>query len=133
MSTRLKTSEDEKKALHIDLVKSKAHIVKLEEEKKFLHDNVSFLEREYKGLLESKKSLKFKLIKLDGDLHKLQELSKRLFQRVEKLDKMSVIRKSVDDKGGLGYINTLTISKTVFVKGNPNQSPPQVKHKSQKE
>ncbi|CAK9156387.1 unnamed protein product, partial [Ilex paraguariensis] len=44
LSTRLKISEDEKKRLHVDLVKSKARIVGLEEESKSLHDKVSFLE-----------------------------------------------------------------------------------------
>ncbi|CAK9136753.1 unnamed protein product, partial [Ilex paraguariensis] len=38
LSTRLKTSEDEKKVLHMDLVKSKTHICGLEEEKKSIHD-----------------------------------------------------------------------------------------------
>ncbi|CAK9176345.1 unnamed protein product, partial [Ilex paraguariensis] len=38
LSMSLKINEDEKKALHVDLVKSKAHIVGLEEEKKSLHD-----------------------------------------------------------------------------------------------
>ncbi|CAK9158841.1 unnamed protein product, partial [Ilex paraguariensis] len=40
-STRLKMSEDEKKELHVELVNSKAHIVGLEVEKKFLHDKVN--------------------------------------------------------------------------------------------
>ncbi|CAK9164488.1 unnamed protein product [Ilex paraguariensis] len=69
LNTRLKTNEDEKKALHVDLVKSKAHIFGFEEDEKSLHDKVSFLEEEHNGLLESKKGLEFKLIKLDRDLH----------------------------------------------------------------
>ncbi|CAK9141060.1 unnamed protein product, partial [Ilex paraguariensis] len=42
---RLKTSEDKKKALHVNLVKSNAYICGLVEEMKSLHDKVSFLER----------------------------------------------------------------------------------------
>ncbi|CAK9148719.1 unnamed protein product, partial [Ilex paraguariensis] len=38
LSSRLKTSEDEKKALHVDLFKSKVHIIELKEKKKSLHD-----------------------------------------------------------------------------------------------
>ncbi|CAK9162482.1 unnamed protein product, partial [Ilex paraguariensis] len=100
VSTRLKKSEDEKKALHVDLVKSKAHIVGLKEEKQSLYEKVSYLDREYNGLLESKKSLEFKLIKLSRDLHESQELLKRLSQSTVKLDKLLVIGKSVGDKSG---------------------------------
>ncbi|CAK9180467.1 unnamed protein product [Ilex paraguariensis] len=79
LSMRLKTSEDEKKKLHVDLVKSKVDICGLEEEnKKSLHDKVNFLESEHQGPLESKKGLEYKLIKLDRDLHKSQELLNRL-------------------------------------------------------
>ncbi|CAK9185981.1 unnamed protein product, partial [Ilex paraguariensis] len=118
LSTRLKASEDEKKVIHVDLVKSKAHIVRHEEEKS-LHKKVSFLEREHKGIIESKKGLEFKLIKLDRDLHESQDLSKRIFQSMEKLYKIFGIGKSMGDKKGLGYTNentTPTISKTIFVK-----------------
>ncbi|CAK9146659.1 unnamed protein product, partial [Ilex paraguariensis] len=38
LSTRLKMSENEKKALHVVLIESKAYICGLEEEKKSLHD-----------------------------------------------------------------------------------------------
>ncbi|CAK9135542.1 unnamed protein product [Ilex paraguariensis] len=129
LSTRLKTSEDDKKTIHIDLIKSKDYICGLEEEKKPLQDKVSFLESEFNGFVETKKSLELKLIKLNRDLHESQELCKRLFLSTKKLNKMLFIGKSVGDKRGLGYTNeniTFSPSKTMFVKGYPNPSPPRV-------
>ncbi|CAK9182529.1 unnamed protein product, partial [Ilex paraguariensis] len=70
-STRLKRSEEEKEELYMDLVKSRAHIIGLVEEK-CLHDKVSFLGREHKGLLESKNGLEFEILKLNRDLHESQ-------------------------------------------------------------
>ncbi|CAK9141547.1 unnamed protein product, partial [Ilex paraguariensis] len=67
LSTRLKSSEDDKKALHVDLVNFKAHIYGLDEEKS-LQEKVRFLESEHRGLEESKKCLEYKLIKLDREL-----------------------------------------------------------------
>ncbi|CAK9135545.1 unnamed protein product, partial [Ilex paraguariensis] len=69
LNMRLKSSEDDNKILHMDLVKSKTHICGLEKETKFLQEKVSFLESEHKGHLEYKKCLAFKFVKLDRDLH----------------------------------------------------------------
>ncbi|CAK9135534.1 unnamed protein product [Ilex paraguariensis] len=60
LSIRLKMSEDDKKAVHVDLVKSKAHICGLEEAKKSLKDKLNLLESDCHGLVKSKKSLEFK-------------------------------------------------------------------------
>ncbi|CAK9171882.1 unnamed protein product [Ilex paraguariensis] len=69
---RVNTSEKDRKALHVNLVKSNAHVCEVEEEKKSLQEKVSFLERECHGLVESKKCLESKLIKFDRDLHESQ-------------------------------------------------------------
>ncbi|CAK9140237.1 unnamed protein product [Ilex paraguariensis] len=44
LSMRLKTSEDDKKALHVDLVKSKAHVYGPKEYKKSFKDKLSLVE-----------------------------------------------------------------------------------------
>ncbi|CAK9158404.1 unnamed protein product, partial [Ilex paraguariensis] len=113
-----KISEDEKKALHVDLVKSEAQLCGLEEKNKSLHNRVSFLQKECHGLIKSKKNLELKCVKLDKDHHESNELSNRLSQSNEKFDRMLSMGKTMDDKCGLVYTNehTNTFSNIVFVK-----------------
>ncbi|CAK9149621.1 unnamed protein product, partial [Ilex paraguariensis] len=120
-------SEEETRAPQVHLVKSNAQICGLEDENKSLLDRVNFLEKECHELLKSKKNLESKYAKLDKDFQESNKPSKRLPQCDEKFDRMLSIGQSVGDKRGLGYTNEYTniSSKTVFVKGITNPSPPQ--------
>ncbi|CAK9165961.1 unnamed protein product [Ilex paraguariensis] len=77
LSEKVNSSEEDRKALHVDLVKSKA-----------LLDQVSFLKRECHEIVKSKKNLESNCAKLDKDLHESNELSKRIPQSNEKFHRM---------------------------------------------